>query len=129
MHGTPLDPENQSHAEARHLEHLNNFDQRIIRALEAAPEPHIPPGFAARVARQLPAKRPESLTPTHYGRWAMVIATVATLAALLVLALHSADYSAGHVTGHPTFGVVESILFAQFLALAVWLSVWRPGLR
>jgi hypothetical protein len=119
MHDEPLNQHDLSPAAIEHL------DQRILRALEAAPEPHIPADFAARVARQLPAKRPESLTPTHYGRWAMVIATVATLAALLVLALHSADYSAGH----PTFGVVESLLFAQFIALAVSLSVWRPGLR
>jgi hypothetical protein len=120
MHDEPL---NQHDLSPDAIEHL---DQRILRALEAAPEPHIPADFAARVARQLPAKRPESLTPTHYGRWAMVIATVATLAALLVLA---ADYSAGQVAGHLTFGAVESILFAQFIALAVWLSVWRPGLR
>jgi hypothetical protein len=123
MHNEPL---NQNDLSPAAIEHL---DQRILRALEAAPEPHIPADFAARVAGQLPAKRPESLTPTHYGRWAMVIAAVATFAVLLVLALHSADYSAGHVTGHPAIGVVESILFAQFIALAVWLSVWRTGLR
>jgi hypothetical protein len=119
MHDSPLDHENSSQTAAEHL------DQRIICALEAAPQPRIPVDFAARVVSQLPAKRPESLTPTHYGRWAMRIATVATLAALLILALHSA----GHATGHPAFGLVESLLFAQFIALAIWLSVWRHGLR
>jgi hypothetical protein len=118
MHNNQLDLKNSSQAAAEHL------DQRIVRALEAAPPPHIPADFAARVARQLPTKRPESLTPTHYGRWAMRIATVATFAAILILALHSA----GHATGHPAVGLVESILFAQFIALAIWLSVWRHGL-
>ena len=119
MHDNLLDRESQSHAAAEYL------DQRIIRALEAAPTPHTPADFAARIARQLPAKRPESLTPTHYGQRAVLIATFATLAALLILALYSAD----HVTGHLTFGLVESLLFAQFIALAVWLSVWRHSLR
>jgi hypothetical protein len=46
---------------------------------------------------------------------------VVTLAALLVLAANSA--------GHTTFGLLESLLSAQFIALALWLSVWRHSLR
>ena len=115
MHDEPLNPEHPSQSASEHL------DQRIVRALEAAPEPQIPADFAARVASQLPARRSVSLTPTHYGQNAMLIGTVVTLAALLVLALHS--------TGHATLGLLQSLLFAQFIALAVWLSVWRHSSR
>ena len=99
-------------------EHL---DQRIVRALEAAPEPQIPGDFAARLASRLPAGRPVSLTPTHYGKNAMLVGIALTLAALLVLARHT--------TGDAAFGLLESLLLAQFIALAVWFTVWRYGLR
>jgi hypothetical protein len=114
MHNDPLNPEDLSPTAAE------NLDLRITRALEAAPEPHIPSDFAARVASRLPARRPVSLTPTHYGQNAMVIGILVTLAALILLALHTA--------GHASFGLLESLLFAQFVALAVWFSVWRHSL-
>ncbi len=114
-----LNPEDLSQSAIDHAtEHL---DQRIVRALETAPRPQIPANFAARVASQLPARPPVSLTPTHYGQNAMLIGAVLTLIALLVLALPS--------TGHAAFGLLESLLFAQFIALALWLTVWRYGLR
>ena len=104
----------QSGLESEHL------DQRIVAALEAAPRPQIPVDFAARVASRLPSSRPVSLTPTHYGRYAMVIGIVVILAALVILSLHS---------GQPTFALLESLLVAQFIALALWLTIWRYGLR
>ena len=113
-----LNPEDLSQSGMEHA--TENLDQRIVRALEAAPRPQIPADFAARVSGQLPARRPVSLTPRHYGQYAMLIGTVITLAALVILSLHST---------HPTFGLLESLLFVQFIALAVWLSVWRYGLR
>jgi formate/nitrite transporter FocA (FNT family) len=115
MHDEPLNRDNLSQSATEHL------DQRIVRALETAPEIHIPADFAARVASQLPARRPVSLTPTYYGQNAMMAGMVVTLAALLILAVNSA--------GHTTFGLLESLLSAQFIALAVWLSVWRQSLR
>jgi hypothetical protein len=119
MHNHPLDPDNLSQSAIDHAtEHL---DQRIVRALETAPQLQIPADFAARVAGQLPARRPVSLTPTHYGQNATLAGMLVTLVALLVLALHS--------PGHATFGLLESVLSAQFLALAVWFSVWRHRLR
>jgi hypothetical protein len=51
----------------------------------------------------------------------MLLGIVVILAALVVLALHS--------TGHATFGLLESLLFAQFIAFAVWFTIWRYGLR
>ncbi|HEX4576308.1 MAG TPA: hypothetical protein VH117_03065 [Edaphobacter sp.] len=115
MHDEPLNHDSLSQSA------MEDLDQRIVLALETAPEPRIPADFAARVVSQLPARRPVSLTPTHYGQKAIVIGMVVTLAALLLLALRS--------TGHATFGLLESILFAQFIALTVWISVWRHSLR
>ena len=123
MHDEPLTPGNLSQSATEQVDYL---DQRIVRALEAAPELQIPADFAARVASQLPARRPVSLTPTHYGQKAMLFGTVVTLAALLVLAL---NFTALHSTSHATFGLLESVLSAQFIALAVWFSVWRHSLR
>ncbi len=120
MHDEPLNPDKLSQSAMEHL------DQRIVRALETVPEPQIPADFATRVASRLPARLPVSLTPTHYGQNAMLIGTVVSLVGLLVLALHS---TALHSTGHATLGLLESLLFAQFIALAVWLSVWRHSSR
>ena len=119
MHDQPLNQNDLSPAATEQVD--QHLDQRIIRALETAPEPAIPADFAARVANQLPAQRPVSLTPTHYGQNAMLLAIVATFAALLVLALP--------VRGHAAFGLLESMLLAEFIALAVWFSIWRHSLR
>jgi hypothetical protein len=119
MHNHPLDPDNLSQSAIdQATEHL---DQRIVRALETAPRPQIPADFAARVAGDLPARRPVSLTPTHYGQKATLAGMLFLLAALLILALTPMS--------HTTFVLLESLLSAQFIALAVWLSVWRQGLR
>ena len=115
MYDEPLNQDNLSAAA------MGELDQRLIRALETVPEPHIPADFAARVASQLPARRPVSLTPTHYGYTAMLIGLVATFVALLAFALHT--------TGRATIGLPESFLLTQFIVLAVWLSVWRHSLR
>jgi hypothetical protein len=120
MHN-PLNPDNLSQSELEHLDQLEYLDQRITRALETVPEPHISADFATRVARQLPAARPVSLTPTYYGQKAVLICTLVTLAALIAVAIRT--------PGHASFGLVESLLFAQFIALTVWLSIWRPNLR
>ncbi|MGD0445498.1 MAG: hypothetical protein ABSA39_16295 [Edaphobacter sp.] len=112
MHDQPLNQQNPSRDE---------MEQRLTRALETAPEFHIPADFAARIASRLPAKRPVSLTPTHYGQSAMWIGVVLTLATMLALALHA--------TGRPTFGLAQSFLLTLFVVLVLWLSVWRHSLR
>ena len=119
MHDEPLNDLSPNTKEQPNLDLM--LDQRLIRALEIMPDPQIPADFAARVASRLPARRPASVTATHYGKNAMLLGIVATLAVLLVLALHT--------TGHATFGILESFLLAEFIALTVWLSVWRYGLR
>ena len=98
---------------------VDELDQRILQALEAPHELHIPADFAARVTSKLPARRPVSLTPTHYGRNAMLIGMVVTLIALLALTLHNG--------AHAAFGLAQSLLLAQFVALTVWLSIRRQS--
>ena len=115
MHDEPVNQHDLSPAVIEHL------DQRIVCVLETVPKPRIRDDFAARVASQLPAERPVSLTPTHYGHNAMLISMVATFAALIALAPHA--------TGHATFELLESLLFAQFIVLAVWFSVRHHSLR
>jgi hypothetical protein len=120
MHYEPINPDNLSPT-AMEQAAMEQLDQCLIRALETVPEPRIPADFAARVASQLPARRPVSLTPTHYGQNAMLLGMVVILAALLTLALHA--------TGHATFGLLESLLFAQFVVFAIWFSALRHSLR
>ena len=123
MHDEPLNDLSPNANEPAELDMVLNrdLDERLIRALETVPDPQIPADFAARVASRLPARRPVSLTATHYGQNAMLLGIVATLAVLLVLALRT--------TGHASFGLLEWFLFAEFIALTVWFSVWRYGLR
>lgn len=131
MHDEPLDDLSPHTNERSQLDlgqnqnHDQNLDRSLdewlIRALETVPYPQIPADFAVRVASRLPRRRPVSLTATHYGRNAMLLGIVATLAVLLVLALNT--------TGHASFGLLEVILLAEFIALTVWFSVWRYGLR
>jgi hypothetical protein len=115
MHDEPLNQDNLSPAA------IEDLDKRLIRALETVPEPQIPADFAARVASRLPAKRPVSLTPTHYGDHAMVFGMVVTFLAMVAFALHS--------TGRAAFGLPESLLLTQFIVLAIWLSVRRHSMR
>jgi hypothetical protein len=109
---------NHQHSTTTEADQLAVLDQRLIHALEIAPEPRVPADFAARVASLLPARHPVSVTPTHYGHYAMVASMVILLAALLLLAPHATDRSIFGLT-------LQWLLCAQFIGLAVWLSVRR----
>ena len=94
------------------------LDQRVLRALETAPRIDIPADFAARVARRLPAaRRPVSLTPTHYGQNAVYLGMVLALVMLIAMTIYNGR--------HAAFGLAESLLLTVFIALTVWLSVRR----
>jgi hypothetical protein len=122
MHDQPLDQAfDSSNQQTSSLEAVEHLEQRLTRALETVPMPPIPADFAARVASQLPAKRPESLTPTRYGQSAMRIGVVLILVTLLALAARA--------SGRPDFGLAESFLLTLFVGLVLWLSVWRHSLR
>jgi len=109
----PMDDESQllktQLLEARLLE------TRITLALETAPKPEIPPDFAARVAAQVPAIRPVTLTPHGYGRNAALICLCVLLGLIFVFA-HRADAS-------PLWASMEWIFCTQFALVAVWLAV------
>ena len=81
------------------------LDARLVRALEARPETAIPTSFAARVASQMPARRPVLLRPTHYGQRAMVLCLVVLAVVVLGLALHN--------IGHTTMGLTMEWLCAH----------------
>jgi hypothetical protein len=92
----------------------DKVNARIILALETAPRAEIPADFAARVARQLPARGPLVLTPGRYGQGAAA-------ACLLVLPLLMLAF-AHRATGTSLYWVsIESIFSAQSGLLAVWL--------
>jgi hypothetical protein len=91
-----------------------DLERKIVRALESAPRVEIPADFAARIARQLPARPAVVLTPGRYGQRA----AVACLAVLLVLILALAHRAAGSSL---YWFSIESIFCAQFALLAVWL--------
>jgi hypothetical protein len=113
---------NPEHTSSTQEMAAREFDQRLIRALEMAPELAIPSDFAARVASRMPVKQPISFKTTHYGQLAMWIGMVVLLAALLASTLHIAHNS--------TFGLtLQWTLCAQFVLLAVWLSTHRHSLR
>jgi hypothetical protein len=95
---------------------MNSLDARIILALESAPRPEIPAGFAARVARQLPAHPMVVLTQGRYGQRAALGCLLVLLVMMLAIA--------GKATGSSLYwSSLEWIFCAQFAALAVWLVV------
>jgi hypothetical protein len=95
---------------------LNSLDERIILALETAPRPEIPAGFAARVASQLPARPTVVLTQGRYGQRAALGCLMVLLVMMLAIA--------GKATGSSLYwSSLEWIFCAQFAALAVWLVV------
>jgi hypothetical protein len=94
------------------------MEARLTRALERVPKPLIAADFAARVAAQAPARVPVAVTPTYYGRTAVVIGMVVLFVALVVFAPRT--------VGNSTFWLaMEWVLCAQFVGLGVWLGVRR----
>jgi hypothetical protein len=113
MHDEPVNQQHPSRLEAIPLTEL---DQRIVRALEIAPDPQIPADFAARVASRLPSPRPLSTARTRYGESAMLIGIAVLFAALFALAPEATKRSFVGLT-------MEWLLCAQFIGLTLWLSI------
>jgi hypothetical protein len=93
----------------------SSLDSRIVLALETAPRTDVPANFAAKIARQLPARSVPELTPRRYGQRA----AVACLLALPVLMLAFVPRATG--TSVYWFSI-ESIFAAQSALLAVWVA-------
>jgi hypothetical protein len=100
--------------------HPLSLDARIILALEAAPRLDISPGFAARVASQLPARPTVTLSPRRYGYGAAVACLVVLLALMSEFARRAMGTSLFWLS-------MESIFCAQFALLAVWLVARNAG--
>lgn len=113
MFDDAMNPEVEAQAE-------RELDARVVEQLERLPDlsAAIPADFAARVAAQVPARRPVPVRTTHYGRMLMIFGLVVLFVALVVLAIRG---SAGSTIGM----ALEWTLCVQFLAFAVWIGVQR----
>jgi cytochrome oxidase assembly protein ShyY1 len=120
----PDEPMNQSVDDVVR-ERERALDESIAASLESQPDLAmlIPVDFAARVAAQVPSKRPAVVTTkTHYGRSAMWVSLAVLLVAFVVAAVRGAEHS-------PVGAAVVLTLYMQFLAIAVWLGIrrWRAS--
>ena len=95
------------------------MEVRLTRALEWKPEVQVPMDFAARVAGQLPMRRPVAVTRARYGLIAMRIAMGVLVVALVAMSMRPA--------AHTVFGIaMEWVLCAQLAGLVTWQSgAWR----
>ena len=101
---------------------------RIVQALEAAPRVAVPDDFAVRLMARVPAQR----QPRYVLRrpWMMQPRVGRTLAAAaLVLLLAGMVIAAPRTTGSGEWLLLQSLLFAQFAALLLWLSWSYKQLR
>jgi hypothetical protein len=102
---------------------MDELEDRVVRALEAAPKVAIPEGFALRVAAQVPAgvraARREIRASDVGGRMAVVVAAM-LLVALVVLGRFG--------PANETMQWLEIGLAIEFAGLMSWLGL-RPMLR
>lgn len=98
------------------------LEEHVIRVLERVPDVSemIPADFAARVAKRVPDRRAVAVTPTHYGRNAMIFCGVVLFVVLLALTATGVEHSRVGL-------ILELCLFAQFVMLAIWLGTRRWG--
>lgn len=122
-HRTPLD-----HTPLSHPALDPAMEAAMLEALEFKPHPAIPTDFAARMtllAKSEPVRRPRART--HYGQTAAWL-SLAVLTAVVV-ALAPATMSSATLNLTP-LGVLEYLLLAQLIALALWLGTRTfPGTR
>jgi hypothetical protein len=106
--------------QSERMNEADSMDARLTCALERKPAVDVPAGFAARVAQQVPVRRPVVAPAARVGLVAAWIGMGILLVALVVVATHS--------TGHAVLGVtLEWILCAELVVLAAWLGgVWKP---
>jgi hypothetical protein len=100
MHDNPLD-----------------LDARLVRTLEAAPRVTISSGFALRVSA-LAAAESRAMPAPRFGVWAVRGAFALLVVAMLLFAPWAMTRSTMPI-------MLESMLAAEFVGLACWLSL-RP---
>ncbi|WP_213805049.1 hypothetical protein [Granulicella sp. dw_53] len=100
------------------------FERRVVRALERQPAVRIPAGFAARVASQAPVRiaATAAVRRTRYGFGMVWVGMVLLLVAMLGLAPRAGAGSAVWVG-------LEWVLCGQFILLAMWSGMRRDWMR
>jgi len=98
----------------------NDFETRLIAALEHRPEPAIPADFALRLAAQLPPVKP-ARRRIPAAQTISILAAIVCVLALAWLAPHAA----------PSFTSLafdlELLLFAQLAFIAHWFTTRRQA--
>lgn len=96
---------------------------RIVQALEAAPSVTVPDDFAARVMARVPQQpqrryvlRQALQTEAHFGRKLAVAALLILVVGMVLLAPHTA--------GSGTWLLLQGLLFAQLVALLLWMGIF-----
>ena len=99
------------------------LDERLTRALEAAPTPLIADDFAQRVMQRLPARPVPSRyvaathsVATYVGRRVAFAALVLLTVLMFWLAPHTFNM------GHSTMTLIELVFCAEFVGVVLWLS-------
>jgi hypothetical protein len=93
----------------------SSLDERIVLALEIAPGVDVPANFAAKIARQLPARSVPELAPQRYGQLAAAVCLLMLPVLMLVFIPRPTGTSVYWLS-------IESIFAAQSALLAVWLA-------
>ena len=101
---------------------------RMVQALEAAPDVPVPDDFAARLMARVPVQRQRRYVLRQ--PWKVQPRVGRTLAAAaLVLLLAGMVIAAPRTTGSTEWLLLQSLLFAQFAALLLWLGWSYKQLR
>ena len=99
-----------------------NEMEQIVKALESAPDVAVPDGFAARLMARVPQRterryvlRQTLHAESHVGRRLAFGALPVLVAGMLLLAPHTA--------GSQTWLMLQGLLFAQLVALLLWMGI------
>lgn len=109
---------------------MQEFERRIVQALERIPHVAISHDFAARVAAKVPARTAlvaHGLRASRFGLNAAVASLLALLAAMLLIAATMRGMPADGSRSALFLSTLEWTLCLQFCALAAWLGVFRRG--
>jgi hypothetical protein len=97
--------------------------EAIIKALESAPDVAVPDDFAARLMARVPQQQTQRRyvlmqTPqaeSHVGRTLAFAALLVLVVGMLLLAPHT--------PGSETWLLLQGLLFAQLVALLLWMGI------
>jgi hypothetical protein len=100
----------------------DNEMEQIVKALESAPDVAVPDDFAARLMARVPEQPhrryviPQTLqTDSHVGRTLTFAALLVLIAGMLLLAPHTVRSA--------TWLMLQGVLFAQLVALLLWMGI------